>query len=163
VTINAPAVLTDTTGTDTTAAQCGTAEANASAQATATVTGTNAADNTGIQLETPGVIQLSELLKYDVQNPDGDDLGQIEDMMVDWRNDRLAYAILSFGGILGLGEKWFVIPLDQLRLDPLEQRLIVNAQPERLQNAPGYDPNVLPDTSDPNWDEQIRQYWRSLQ
>jgi sporulation protein YlmC with PRC-barrel domain len=183
VTISAPAHLepaapmtgtesmTDTTAMTSTARMegatqpCGqmTATGGVSAEASTGVTGTAAASETGINVEVPGVIRLSDLLGYDVRNPDGEDLGAIEDIMVDWRQDRLAYAILSFGGILGMGEKWFVIPLDQLTLDPLNQRLVVAIEPERLQNAPGYDPNVLPDTSDPNWDEEIRNYWRQIQ
>jgi sporulation protein YlmC with PRC-barrel domain len=117
----------------------------------------------GIAVETPQVSRLSDLLGFAVTNAEGEDLGAIEDIMIDWRQDRIVYAILSFGGLLGLGEKWFPIPLDQITLDPLEQRFVVDAEPERLEAAPGFDEADLPDTTNPNWDEQIRSYWAETQ
>jgi len=132
-----------------------------------TATGTGASESVtdtttseeGIAVETPQVMRLSELLALDVTNSQGEDLGAIEDIMIDWRQDRIVYMILSFGGFLGLGEKWFVIPLEQVTLDPIEQRLIFDVEPERLETAPGFDANTLPDTMDPNWDEEIRHFW----
>lgn len=115
----------------------------------------------GITVATPRVILLSDLLGYDIYNSAGEELGELEDIMVDWRNDRLAYGILTFGGFLGLGERWFVIPLDELTLDPLQQRLIFDVPRETLENAPGFDPNALPDTADPDWDTPIRDFWRT--
>ena len=115
----------------------------------------------GITVATPRVILLSDLLGYDIYNSAGEELGELEDIMVDWRNDRLAYGVLTFGGFLGLGERWFVIPLDELTLDPLQQRLIFDAPRETLENAPGFDPNALPDTEDPDWDTPIRDFWRT--
>jgi sporulation protein YlmC with PRC-barrel domain len=118
---------------------------------------------TEIAVETPRVIRLTELMSFDVTNTDGEDLGAIEDIMIDWRQDRIVYTILSFGGILGLGEKWFPIPLDQITLDPIEQRFVVDVEPERLEAAPGFDEAELPDTRDPNWDQEIRTYWAEIQ
>jgi len=134
------------------------------ADTTASETTTDTAGTTaGIEVETPRVSRLSELLDFDVTNASGEDLGDIEDLMIDWRQDRVVYAILSFGGILGLGEKWFPIPLDQITLDPLEQRFVFDAEPERLEAAPGFDESELPDTTNPSWDEEIRNYWAQNQ
>lgn len=132
----------------------------------ATTTGSTASagqavtDTGTIEVEPLLAMRLSELLDYNVRNPQGEDLGTIEDMMVDWRADRLAYAILSFGGFLGLGDKWFILPLDALSLNTAEQQFVFAADPDRLQDAPGFDANNLPDTADLTWDEQIRQYWQ---
>jgi sporulation protein YlmC with PRC-barrel domain len=117
----------------------------------------------GIAVETPRVSRLSELLGFAVTNAAGEDLGAIEDLMIDWRQDRIVYAILSFGGILGLGEKWFPIPLDQITLDPIEQRFVFEVEPERLEAAPGFEEAELPDTADQNWDQEIRTYWAENQ
>ncbi len=116
-----------------------------------------------LTVQTPLVIRLSDLLDYTVNNPEGEELGGIEDIMIDWRQDRMVYAILSFGGFMGLGEKWFVMPLSSVAVDPVEQRLIFDADPEVLQDAPGFDADDLPDTADPDWDLGIRDYWDSLQ
>jgi sporulation protein YlmC with PRC-barrel domain len=133
------------------------------AEATEPTTSEAVTGTTGIEVETPRVIRLSELMSFDVTNSDGEDLGAIEDIMIDWRQDRIVYAILSFGGILGLGEKWFPIPLDQVRLDPIEQRIIFDVEPEVLENAPGFEESELPDTTDLNWDEEIHSYWEQIQ
>jgi sporulation protein YlmC with PRC-barrel domain len=135
---------------------------NTETAASETMTDTTGTDE-GIEVETPRVSRLSELLSFDVTNPDGEDLGAIEDIMIDWRQDRVVYMLLSFGGILGLGEKWFPLPLDQITLDPIEQRFVVDIEPERLEAAPGFDEAELPDTADPNWDEEIRSYWLQTQ
>jgi sporulation protein YlmC with PRC-barrel domain len=148
-----------TAATGVMAQPCGDSAASATVGATETTTDTATSGEGQLNVEMPRVIRLSELLGYGVQNAEGEDLGAIEDIMVDWRREQLAYAILSFGGFLGLGEKWFVIPLDQLTLDPIEQRLVFDIEPERLENAPGFDADQLPDTTDPNWDQDIRDYW----
>ena len=108
-------------------------------------------------------IRLSDLLGYDVRNSQGEDLGSIEDIMVDWHSDRIAYTILSFGGFLGLGDKWFPIPLSSLTLGPAQQRFIFDVDEARLEAAPGFNPNELPDTADLGWDVDIRNYWTNNQ
>ncbi len=130
---------------------------------TADAEATPAPSEEELTVQMPMVIRLSELLDYSVNNPEGEELGALEDMMIDWRQDRLAYGILSFGGFMGLGEKWFVIPLSAITVDPVEQRLIFDTDPELLQDAPGFDSDNLPDTADPDWDLGIREYWDSLQ
>jgi sporulation protein YlmC with PRC-barrel domain len=158
-TTSSAADTTTTTGTTSPCIDAMTATGAATGTgATEAVTDTTTSDE-GIAVETPQVMRLSELLSLDVTNSQGEDLGAIEDIMLDWRQDRIVYMILSFGGFLGLGEKWFVIPLEQVTLDPIEQRLIFDVEPERLETAPGYDANTLPDTTDPNWDEEIRNFW----
>jgi hypothetical protein len=79
--------------------------------------------------------------------------------VIDWQNSRLAYPIISFGGFLGLGDKWFVIPFDAVTLNPLDQTFIFDVEKEMLENAPGFDPDQLPDTTDPTWDADVRGYW----
>jgi hypothetical protein len=160
--------MTDTMAGDAamTGVACGMAAmsdtTSPAAGAGSAITDTNATTGT-IEVQPLLAMRLSELLDYNVRNPEGEDLGAIEDIMVDWRQDRLAYAILSFGGFLGLGDKWFILPLDALRLNTAEQHFVFEADPERLQEAPGFDANDLPDTSDPTWDETIREYWQQNQ
>jgi hypothetical protein len=116
-----------------------------------------------LQVEIPRSVRLSVLLEYPVRNPAGEDLGELEDMMINWRDGQAAYAVLSFGGFLGLGEKWFAIPLDALILDPIEQTVIIDIEPEMLGVAPGFDQDNWPETVSPTWDEEIRRYWDEYQ
>jgi sporulation protein YlmC with PRC-barrel domain len=171
-TMTGTSMMTDTAGTGSDMAMagmdspCGTgalaagSEAATDATATETVTDTASAEGAEMTVATPRVMRLSEMLDYNVYNPAGEELGAIEDVMIDWRRDQLAYAVLSFGGFLGLGDKWFAIPLDQLVLDLVEQRFVFDIEPEVLENAPGFDPNNLPDTANETWDEEIRGYWQ---
>ncbi len=55
-------------------------------------------------------MSVSTLKGHDVVNPAKEGLGKIEDLMIDLENDRISYAVLSFGGFLGMGNKWFAIP-----------------------------------------------------
>lgn len=83
-----------------------------------------------------------------VVNEYGEDLGKIEDLMIDLDHNRVAYAVLSFGGILGIGEKLFAIPLEALRLDAENHRFVLAVERERLEEAPGFDKDEWPDAGD---------------
>jgi len=85
------------------------------------------------------VLSASTLMGDSVVNREGDDLGGLEELMIDLIGGRIAYAVLSFGGFLGLGEKLFAIPWDALALDQEEERLILDVDEEMLEDAPGFD------------------------
>ncbi len=59
-------------------------------------------------------------------NTAGEDLGTIENLMINLLSTRVTYAVLSFGGFLGLGEKYFVIPMEAMAHDPDDQAFILN-------------------------------------
>src|SRR6185312_6509411 len=65
----------------------------------------------------PEVMAADTLQGDKVVNVDGEDLGNIEDIMLDVRSGRVAYAVLSFGGVMGIGDKLFAIPWEALTLD----------------------------------------------
>lgn len=83
----------------------------------------------------------------DVRNAQGEDLGHIEDLMVDPATGDTAYAVLSFGGFLGLGDKLFAVPFDRLNVDREHEKMVLNVEKERLKEAPGFDKNDWPDFS----------------
>ena len=68
----------------------------------------------------------------------GDELGKIETMMLDVRAGRIAYAVLSFGGFLGVGDKLFAIPWSAFTLDARKQRLVLDISRQRLESPPGF-------------------------
>jgi hypothetical protein len=90
-----------------------------------------------------------------VRNAAGDDLGKIEEIMLDVPSGRIAYAVLSFGGFLGMGNKLFAVPWNALTLDEAEHEFILNVDKETLENAPGFDKDNWPDMSDPTWGSQV--------
>jgi sporulation protein YlmC with PRC-barrel domain len=94
-----------------------------------------------------------------VVNSAGEDLGKINELMIDLPTGRIAYAVLSFGGFLGMGDKLFAIPWKALRVDQENHNVVLNASKETLENAPGFDKDNWPDMSDASWGTRIHEYY----
>jgi hypothetical protein len=94
-----------------------------------------------------------------VVNNQREDLGKIEDIVVDTRDNRVNYAILSFGGILGMGDKHFAIPWQALVFDLSQRVAVLNVDRDRLANAPGFDKSNWPDVTDTKWGESVHDYY----
>jgi sporulation protein YlmC with PRC-barrel domain len=75
----------------------------------------------------------------DVYNLEGEKLGEIEDLMLDKISGHVAYAVLSFGGFLGMNEKHYPLPWSQLKYDTRKGGYTVNLDKDKLKNAPSYD------------------------
>ena len=99
---------------------------------------------------TPKVLSASSLNGTTVRNLADEDVGKIKDLMIDWENGSVAYAVLTFGGFLGLGEKLFAVPLESFKFDNLDgnERAILDINKEKLENAPGFDPDNWPKDAD---------------
>lgn len=93
----------------------------------------------------PTFLSASTIISDQVVNPAGQDLGLIEDLMIDLKAGRIAYAVLSFGGFLGLGEKHFAIPWPMLEVDLEAERFVMNVSREVLADAPGIGDDAWPD------------------
>jgi sporulation protein YlmC with PRC-barrel domain len=104
--------------------------------------------------------RASKLIGADVENAQGEDLGQIEDIVLDPKEGSVAYAVLSFGGFLGLGEKYFAIPWSALTAKAEEDdTLILNVDKEKLKNAPGFEKNNWPNMADRTWGKEIHSFY----
>ena len=100
-------------------------------------------------VKTLGIVLSGSSLKGDrVVNYKGEDLGKIEEIMIDLDRGRVAYAVLSFGGFLGLGDKLFAIPWQAITVDTVKKQLILNADKALLEKAPGFDKDNWPDMAD---------------
>lgn len=107
----------------------------------------------------PAFMSATSLLGDDVYNLQEEDLGDVKDFMLDMRTGKVAYAVLSFGGFLGMGEKLFAVPWSALELDTSNKRMILNVTKERLESAPGFDADNWPDMADPTWADGIHSYY----
>ncbi len=107
----------------------------------------------------PDVMAAETLQGDDVINLQGDKLGSIEDIMLDVRSGRVAYAVLSFGGLLGMGDKLFAIPWGALTLDADRKCFVLDIPKDRLQNAPGFDKDHWPSMADQSWASQVYAYY----
>ncbi len=99
----------------------------------------------------PQVLTAKTLIGDKVRNEQGENLGEIQDLMIDLDRGCIAYAVLSFGGILGMGDKLFAVPWQALDLQPEEHMFVLNVDKETLKNAPGFDKNNWPTTANREW------------
>jgi hypothetical protein len=94
-----------------------------------------------------------------VRNPEGEELGRIDELMIDILSGRVAYAVLSFGGILNVGNKLFAVPWSALRIDEDEKCLILDVDRRTLESAPGFDKENWPDMADTTWGLEVFNYY----
>ena len=94
-----------------------------------------------------------------VVNPTGESLGRIEELMIDLDRGKVAYAVLSFGGFLGIGSKLFAVPFEALELDAENQRFVLDTPREKLEQAPGFDKDQWPDFADPSFGREVYGYY----
>lgn len=107
----------------------------------------------------PELMGADTLVGNAVYNQKAENLGDIKEIMLDMRSGRIGYAVLSFGGFLGLGEKLFAVPWNALKLDTENKRFVLNVEKDRLDGAPGFDKNHWPDMADPVWAKGIHDYY----
>jgi len=107
----------------------------------------------------PRLMGASTLIGNEVCNQTGEDLGDIKEIMLDTSNGNVRYAVLSFGGVLGIGEKLFAVPWKALNLDTENERFVLNVDKDRLKDAPGFDKNHWPDMADKTWENEIHSYY----
>jgi sporulation protein YlmC with PRC-barrel domain len=112
-----------------------------------------------MQTYKPNLLSTSTLSGDSVRNAQGKDLGKIEDFMIDLDTGRIAYAVLSFGGFLGLGDKLFAIPLDALELDAEHHRFVLDVSKEKLENAPGFDKDNWPSNADASFIDSVYTHY----
>jgi sporulation protein YlmC with PRC-barrel domain len=116
-------------------------------------TGKNAMTNA------PHFLSASTLTGDAVKNLKGESLGDLKDIMIDTDNGTIAYGVLSFGGVLGLGEKLFAVPWEAIKVDGENEELILNVDKEQLKDAPGFDKDNWPNFADTRFVTQVREYY----
>ena len=111
------------------------------------------------EIRTPVVLSASTLMGDPVKNHFGEDLGKLEELMIDLSSGRVAYAVLSFGGVLGMGNKLFALPWKALTVDTENHIIVVNINKEMLEDAPGFDKDHWPVTSEDAWLTDVYEYY----
>ena len=105
----------------------------------------------------------SQLIGAKVEDPSGKNIGKIEDVMVD-SSGRVQFAVLSFGGFLGVGEKWYAVPWNALHVEQDGEgmdvkRIVLDATKETLERAPSFTQDRWPNTRDSQWTRDTQKYW----
>lgn len=104
-------------------------------------------------------LSATTLIGDKVQNLDGDDLGEVKDLMIEVDGGTIAYAVVDFGGFLGIGGKLFAVPWRALTLNSGSHEFLLDMDRERLENAPGFDPDDWPDFSDQDWGSTVHEHY----
>ena len=106
-------------------------------------------------------MRASKVIGQDVKNAQGENMGEIHDLIIDPVAQRVHYAVLSFGGVLGMGEKLFAFPVSSFKPSQDKDELVLNVPKERLKNAPGFERNNWPDMSDNRYRGEVDKYFKS--
>ena len=111
--------------------------------------------------ETDELIASNKVEGTAVYNRQGEKLGSVYNFMVGKRSGKVAYAVMSFGGFLGMGQSYHPLPWEVLTYDTNQGGYVVDLDKDRLTNAPSYRAGEDPFASDPLFGQRIDDYWRS--
>jgi sporulation protein YlmC with PRC-barrel domain len=105
------------------------------------------------------IVPAKSVIGSNVVNANYQDLGTIEDLVLDAGAGRIAYAVLSFGGFLGVGDKYFAIPWYAFQFHLAEKRIVLNVDKKLLESAPGFDKANWPNMADSTWGTSIYKHY----
>ncbi|MEZ0245977.1 MAG: PRC-barrel domain-containing protein, partial [Methylophilaceae bacterium] len=103
-------------------------------------------------------LKASDMIDTDVVSPQGDSLGEVREVVIDPNTGRVAYAVVSFGGFLSVGEKLFAIPFKALKYNWDENEYVLDVSKEQLEEAPGFDEDNWPTMSE-QWNRDVHKYY----
>lgn len=109
------------------------------------------------------LLSAGSLLSDKVKNLQGEDLGKLEEIMLDTTNGKIVYGVVSFGGFLGMGDKLFAVPWTALRVDRQDKCLRLDCDKKSLETAPGFNKDSWPDMADPSWFGPVHAYYKQPQ
>lgn len=104
------------------------------------------------------VISSDRVEGTNVYNPSGTKLGSVDDLMIDKRSGQVRYAVLEFGGFLGIGTDRYPLPWNMLKYDTDLEGYVVPLSKETLEGAPRYAADDVPEYS-PEYSRTVRRYY----
>ena len=108
--------------------------------------------------ETGNLIGSDKVEGTAVYGADQNKIGSIERVMIDKKSGRVSYAVLSFGGFLGIGDDHYPIPWSKLTYDTEKGGYVVDLDREKLQNGPKYGAGEDP-AFDRDYDRRVHDYY----
>jgi hypothetical protein len=109
--------------------------------------------------ETTALISAGRVQGTDVYNAGGEKLGDIYDLMLDKRSGRIAYAIMAFGGILGIGKQYHPLPWQTLKYDTYQGGYVVGLTRESLEKGPAYGTDETPAWGNRTYEQGIHDHY----
>lgn len=159
-----PSASSSNTATPSGSAMSGGSQASSGSDRTQANASTNDNARSGVSANSitqPHAMRASKIIGANVENANGDNIGEIKDMMVDTRNERVRYVVLSHGGVLGIGDKLFAYPMSMVETSGRNSdKLVMNVNKEQLDKAPGFDKNKWPDfASNGKYSSEVDKYY----
>jgi sporulation protein YlmC with PRC-barrel domain len=105
------------------------------------------------------LIATDQVQGTNVYDPAGERLGSVEDVMLDKVTGRVAYAVLSFGGFLGIGDRYYPLPWEKLRYDTKLAGYVVDVDRSVLESAPSYADDEPVSWADRAWGERVSNFY----
>jgi sporulation protein YlmC with PRC-barrel domain len=116
--------------------------------------------STGVEArDKTGVLKASNVIGMKVESTEGKSLGKIKDLVLDPAEGDVQYAVLDFGGFLGIKDKYFIVPWEAINFTPNGKKIMLDVSKRDLKNAPGFDKNHWPDFSDPQQQVTIYEFY----
>lgn len=137
----------------------------ACAQSPSTVAGTAPASTNAAPIkdtkrfaENTGLFRATSVVGSAVKDVNGKDAGKIEDLLLDHRG-HVGYAVVSFGGFLGIGDKLFAVPWDVVVMEGSSRTVYIDVKKETLARSPSFASDKWPDTSNQDWAQGVKKAW----
>jgi hypothetical protein len=111
--------------------------------------------------ETHSLIASDKVEGTAVYNRQGEKLGSIHTLMIDKISGKVAYAVMSFGGFMGIGDRYHPLPWSVLTYDTGKGGYTVDLDRSTLEGAPTYASGETPDWGDRRWGEQLHEHYRA--
>ncbi|WP_265582052.1 PRC-barrel domain-containing protein [Methanofollis aquaemaris] len=105
----------------------------------------------------PKIVAIEKIVGKRVKNALGEDLGEVHHLMVDVPSGSIIFAVLSSGGIMGLGEKLYPVPWQALT--EKEDDYLLKIRKETMETAPSFDHNHWPKADDLSWFERVFRFY----
>ena len=112
-----------------------------------------------LQVFSNSPVKASSMIGTDVVNPRGESLGDVKEVVIDPRSGKVAYAVVSFGGFLGMGEKLFAVPFTAFEYNVAKNQYMLDISKDRLQTAPGFDVDNWPSMADEKWNRDVYKFY----
>lgn len=103
------------------------------------------------------LVKSNEVISVDVKSSAKENLGEIEEIVLDKLSGQARYVVLSFGGFLGMGDKYFAFPWKAISYSPEDKCFILNVNKDKLKKENGFDKNHWPDMA--TWPETVDRYY----
>jgi sporulation protein YlmC with PRC-barrel domain len=110
-------------------------------------------------MATHHLVKASELMGKNIHNREGQKIGDVSELAIDLQSGKVQFALVSFGGFLGIGEKLVAVPFQLFQPGPKGEYLVLDVPKEKLEQAPKFDKDKWPDMNDEKWGREVTTFY----